>query len=197
MQGNLKEFVECLSDYHWCSKSAYLVDIFHELNLLNSGIQGKNENVLSSADKINAFRKKVTMWKKRIAAENLEMFPSTLKRNCPEISLLISNHLDNLLINLNKHFSSISVDQYDWVRSPFVGFEPSEGQFTLTEEELASVSTDRTLKLKHCELSLDTFWLLVEKKYPAIAEKALRFLLQFSISHLCEFGLSALTTIKH
>ena len=54
-QENLKEFVECLSDEHWCSKLAYLTDIFHKLNLLNSGMQGRNENILSSTDKINAF----------------------------------------------------------------------------------------------------------------------------------------------
>ena len=77
-------------------------------------------------------------------------------------------------------------------------FEPREGQFTLIEEEeLASISSDRTLKLKHSELSLDAFWLLVEKKYPAIAQKALRLLLLFSTSYLREFGFSALTTIKH
>ena len=83
MQENLKEFVECLSDYHWCLKFAYLANIFHELNLLNRSMQGRNENILSSTDKLNVFRKKVTVWKKRIAAENLEMFPSTLERNCP------------------------------------------------------------------------------------------------------------------
>ena len=124
------------------------------------------------------------------------MFPSTLKNNCPEIAPLILNHLDTLLKNLDKYFPSISIDQYEWVRSPFVEFEPSEGQFTLTEEELASISSDRTLKLKHSELSLDAFWLLVEKEYPTIAQKALRLLL-FSTSYLCEFGFSDLTTIKH
>ena len=92
----------------------------------------------------------------------------------------------------------ISIDQYDWVRNPFVEFEPSEEQFTLTEEEkLASVSSDKTLKLKHSELSLDAFWLLIEKKYPAIAQKALQLLGQVSTSYLCEFGFSALTTVKH
>ena len=65
------------------------------------------------------------------------------------------------------------------------------------QEELASISSDRTLKLKYSELSLDAFWLLVEKEYPVISQKALRLLLLFSTSHLCEFGFSALTTIKH
>ena len=125
------------------------------------------------------------------------MFRST-PSNCPKIAQLILNHLDTMLINLNKYFSSISVDQYDWVRSPFVEFEPSEEQFTLTEEEeLVSVSSNRTLQLKHSELSLDAFWLLVDKEYPAIARKALRLLVQFSTSYFCAFEFSALTTIKY
>ena len=132
---------------------------------LNGGMQGRNENILSSTDKINAFQKKL------IAAGNFEMFPST-PSNYPKLAQLILNHLDTLLINLDKYFLSISVDQYDRVRSPFVEFEPSEEQLTLIKEEFASVSSDRTLKLKHSELSLDAFWLLVEKEYPAIALKA-------------------------
>ena len=99
LQENLKELAECLSDDHWCSKLAYLADIFHELNLLNSGMQGRNENIWFSTDKIIAFQKKLAIRKKRIAAGNLEMFPSTLKSNCPEIAPPILNHLDTLLKN--------------------------------------------------------------------------------------------------
>ena len=105
LQENLKEFVECLSDDRWCSKLAYLADIFHEPNILNSGMQGRNENILSSTDKIIAFQKKVNIWKKRITAGNLEMFPSTLKSNCPEIPPLILNHLDTLLKKSRQIFS--------------------------------------------------------------------------------------------
>ena len=39
--------------------------------------------------------------------------------------------------------------------------------------------------------------LLVEKEYPAIAQKALRLLVKFLTSYLYELGFSALTTIKH
>ena len=198
LQEYLKEFAECLSDDNWCSKLVYLADIFHEPNLLNSSMQGRNENILSSTDKIIAFQKKLTIWKKHIAAGNLEMFSSTLKSNCSKIASLILNHLNTVLKNLDKYFPSISIDQYDWVRRPFVEFEPSEGQFNLTEEEeLAGISSDRTLKLKYSELSQDAFWLLVEEEYPTIAQKALQLLLLFSTSYLCEFGFSALTTIKH
>ena len=124
------------------------------------------------------------------------MFRST-PSNCPKIAQLILNHSETLLINLDKYFSSISIHQYDWVRSPFVKFEPSEEQFTLTEEELASVSSNRTLQLKYSELSLDAFWLLVDKEYPAIAQKVLQLLVQFSTSYFCAFRFSALTTIEY
>ena len=74
----------------------------------------------------------------------------------------------------------ISVDQYNWVRNPFVEFEPCQRQVILKEEEeLVSVASDRMLKLKHAELNSDAFWILVENEYPAIAQKALRLLLQF------------------
>jgi len=93
---------------------------------------------LLSTDKINAFQRKLKIWKKHTAAGNLEIFPSVFKRNCQQIRQLIMNHLDTLLTNLDKYFLSISVDQYDWIRNPFVEFEPSK-QFTLTEEDEAIV----------------------------------------------------------
>ena len=81
----------------------------------------------------------------------------------------------------------MSVDQYNWARNPFVEFETFQRQFTLREqEELVSIASDRMLKLKHSELNLVAFWILVENEYPAIAEEALRLLLRFSTSYtLC------------
>ena len=70
--------------------------------------------------------------------------------------------MDALLNSLSKYFPLISVDQYNWVRNPFVEFEQCEGQFTLKEEEeLVSIAIDRMLKLKHAELNLDAFWIQV------------------------------------
>jgi len=58
------------------------------------------------------------------------------------------------------YFPSISIDQYNWVRNPFVEFGPCQRQFTLKEEdELVSFASDRMLKLKHAELNLDAFWI--------------------------------------
>ena len=47
----------CLQLIRVCAKLAYLADIFH-LNELNTRMQGRNENLLTSTDKINGFRLK-------------------------------------------------------------------------------------------------------------------------------------------
>ncbi|XP_014775934.1 protein FAM200A [Octopus bimaculoides] len=102
LQENLKDFVECLSDDHWCPKLAYLADIFHELNLLNNGMQGRNENILFSTDKINTFQKKLTIWKKHIALGNItvhNIFSSL------QIYLMHFTNLNSISISLVNHSS--------------------------------------------------------------------------------------------
>lgn len=40
-------------------KMAYLADIINYLNTVNVGMRGKNENILTSSDKLSAFQKKI------------------------------------------------------------------------------------------------------------------------------------------
>ena len=51
------EFCNLLCDDGWKSKLAYLVDIFDHLNETNFNMLGKNENLLSAADKMRALQK--------------------------------------------------------------------------------------------------------------------------------------------
>ena len=48
------EFCDLIQNKIWCTKLAYLADIFEHLNKLNTSMQGKRENVLTSVDKICA-----------------------------------------------------------------------------------------------------------------------------------------------
>jgi len=50
----------------WCTKLAYLADIFNYSNTVNTNMQGKNENILTSTDKLSAFQKKISFWRTRI-----------------------------------------------------------------------------------------------------------------------------------
>ena len=87
--------------------------------------------------------------------------------NLIDISSLITNHLEFSIKGLDKYFPSISLEEYEWIRNPFL--ESLNVDFSLTEEEeLAGISNDRTLRMKHIELDLDSFWILTTKEYPSI-----------------------------
>jgi hypothetical protein len=192
------EFCECLNDEFWCAKLAYLADIFQHLNVVNSGLQGRNENLLSSIDKLVALQRKIKIWKSRISSGNFEMFPLVPANYSKEITPLIFDHLTTLEERIDHYFPSLSSEHYDWVRDPFVHIAGNTNILTLKEEEeLAELSSDRNLKLKHAEMFLDAFWIMTEKEHPNIAKRALHILLQFSTSYLCELGFSTLTNIKY
>ena len=63
----------------WCAKSAYMAGILQHLNELNIRMQGQNENILTSTDKINRFRSKMQLWQQCVKNTVLDMFSLTQK----------------------------------------------------------------------------------------------------------------------
>ena len=59
------DFVHLLKDKIWCTKLAYLSDIFVIFNNINLSIQGPNVNILNSTDKLVGFQKQITLWKNK------------------------------------------------------------------------------------------------------------------------------------
>ena len=193
---NHKIFSEYLKSEFWICCLAYLVDIFQHLNSLNKSMQGKNENILTSTDKMKAFQKKIAIWKRNSRDDNFEMFPSVSKTHVKKMMPIIAEHLTTLEEKLEFYFPSLNVDRYDWIRNPFIEIPTDAGLVLAEEEELACISSDRGLKIKYEELSLDKFWISIREEYPSTAKKALSVLIQFSTSYLCELGFSSLTNIK-
>ncbi len=194
----MSQYSELLENDTWCSKLAYLADIFQLLNAVNTSMQGRNENILTSTDKIKGLQQKIGIWKKRVATKSLEMFPLVAKTNHETILPLISSHLEALQNRLNHYFPSLDIEKYDWIRNPFVETSADDNQFSLEEEEqLAEITNDRTLKLSFKEKNLNCFWIEMCHNYPKIGLKAIKVLLQFSTSYLCELGFSSLTNIKN
>ena len=71
------DFCDCFDNELWCAKLAYayMADIFEHLNGVNTGLQGRNENLLSSTDKqLISLQRKINIWKSRIASGNIESF---------------------------------------------------------------------------------------------------------------------------
>ena len=201
-ENNKASFCECLESTNWQMKLAYLADIYQHLNNLNTSMQGAKDNILTSTDKLLAFKNKLSVWKKHLSRGNVEMFPLLLQVQTQTkyeyVIPLITSHLGSLSEKLHKYFPSLSSDMYDWVRNSFTEFSPStENLLSLQEEEeLSELQCDRTLKMKFNEVLLDKFWISAKREYPVISVKALNVLLQFSTSYLCEQAFSCLTIIK-
>ena len=118
------EFCNLLCDDSWKSKLEYLVDIFDHLNKTNSNMQGKNENLLSSADKMRALQEKVKVWSLQIQEGNSDMFFHFSKTNNKEMVSLVIKHLKSLQDKIEKYFPTVSTENNKWVRIHFYPWIP-------------------------------------------------------------------------
>ena len=162
---NHKVFSEYLKSEFWIRRLAYLVDIFQHLNNLNRSMQGKNENILTSTNKLSAFQKKLSIWKRNYINGNFEMFPSLSKTHVKEMMPIIIDHLTILQEELRFYFPSLNVNHYGWIRNPFMEIPTDAGLILAKEEELASISSDRELKIKHKVLSLEKCWISIKEAF--------------------------------
>jgi hypothetical protein len=88
-------------------------------------------------------------------------------------------------------------EKHDLIRQPFnVPSEKTKHLSLIAQEELAELSSDRTLQLVFRNKDMCDFWPTVKNEYPIVAELAVRVLVPFATSYLCESAFSALTHIK-
>lgn len=161
-------------------------------------MQGKNENILTSTDKLSAFQKNISFWRTRIVKKKktVDMFPS-VQNNINEIIPIITQHLELLEEKITKYFPAFNIEKYDWIRNSFFTTNTLIYEFTLQEEEeLITLSTDHTLKIKFSEITIEEFWIYIQTEFKNISEKAIKILLKFSTPYLCKYGFSTLTNIK-
>lgn len=67
---------------------------------------------------------------------------------------------------------------YEILLPRFVNFR------TKKRNQLITLSTDRALKIKFSEITLEEFWIFVQGEYLGLSTKTLKILLQFSTSYL-------------
>lgn len=84
-----------------------------------------------------------------------------------------------------------------WIINPFVANIGNNNLNMNEKESLIDLSSDSTLKFKfQSTLSKSQFWLSVKSEYPLLSEKAMKILIQFSTTYLCEKTFSSVTAIK-
>jgi len=106
----------------------------------------------------------------------------------------IVRHITALEDEFEQYFPEINGDELDLVRNPFrlqVEKIPNEYQ-----DEFLELKTDSSAKDIFDEKSLTEFWPLMINSYPKVTEKALRALIPFVSTYLCESGFSTHLQIK-
>ncbi|XP_052033368.1 zinc finger MYM-type protein 6 isoform X3 [Apodemus sylvaticus] len=190
-------------DEEWVAKLAYLADIFSLTNKLSSSLHGTMTTFFNLYNKVDVFRKKLKMWLKRAQDNDYDMFPlfsefvDSSDVSVRNIASIISEHLEGL--------SQIVHDCYPpkedlrvgnmWLMDPFASYQ--NNNLTDSEEEkLAALSSDTRFQSVHKSMSVTQFWVNAKTSYPELHEKAMKLLLPFSSTCLCDAVFSALTVSK-
>lgn len=194
--------------FSWLVNLAYLSDIFYQLNVLNLSLQGAEVNVFLVEDKIEAMVKKLKLWHHRIISKrdnSFDAFPNLkefLDSNEDKISeedrMLITHHLLNLEQNFREYFP-VSERKDNWIRDPFeVNVCDQDGLLTSVEEEqLIEISTDGALKTVFKNKSLSNFCGNLLETFPELSTKALKVLMPFQTTYLCEKTFSSVLYLKN
>ena len=140
------------------------------------------------------------MWIRRVQEKNtdaFEHFTEFVSQNnvaVDDLYTVVIEHLTSLAEYLDNFFPTGDVSENDWIRNPFTCHLTNlSGR---EQEQLADLSSDRTLQLKFGDDTLSAFWCSVANEYPLLAHKAMTVLLPFATTYLCEVSFSALANMK-
>lgn len=200
-----EDYTSFLVDDMWLSTLAYLSDVFSKLNELNLSLQGNSLTVLNAHDKIKGFERKLGLWVSCVKQRNFSPFP-TPESFFVENDLIIEkeicddicSHLETLRSQFENYFPSSKYDEFSWVRDPF-HCDIENNKLSLNErEQLIELSNDAGLKIKFQAEGMVNFWTSspVEREYSELYKGALKIIIQFASTYLCEKGFSSLTEIK-
>lgn len=190
------------NDEVWITKLAYLADIFNRLSDLNLSLQGSTKSPFVVMNKINAMVKKLIMIKVAVSKRNFESLPILerfLLENEIEINFEVINNISchcQMLVQSFEEYFKEDYSEYLWIRDPFLE-SPPESLSLADKEALIELSCDSSLQTEFKNIGLCEFWLNRESEYNSLSTKALKFLLPFTSTYLCESGFSAMLAIKN
>ncbi|XP_045121815.1 zinc finger BED domain-containing protein 5-like [Portunus trituberculatus] len=194
---------EAFTEENFQLSLAYLVDFFEAINNLNLKLQGKNTNIIAHSDVIRAFTEKIHLWKRKVQVGNFSTFSHlnellSEKRKLEQYDFTkeVLSHLDSLAEEFMRYFPEVTMDNSLWtlVQNPFN--TDVELLLDSLQEEAIDLKCDSSAKRDFETMKLEEFWLKYLPMYPKVGEEALRVILPFSSTYLCEAGFSALVVLK-
>ncbi|XP_076038362.1 zinc finger BED domain-containing protein 5-like isoform X1 [Oratosquilla oratoria] len=118
---------DCFKDAAWLAKLAYLSDIFTHLNELNLDMQGRNHTMVDIGEKIVSFKKKLALWREKLAKGKIAAFPelSAMLEDSsdiflPDIRNIVEDHLRNLQEEMDRYIpENVDLKKHSWIRNAF------------------------------------------------------------------------------
>jgi hypothetical protein len=113
------------------------------------------------------------------------------------ITTEIPGHLNASKKNCHCYFleEMRNCQQQNWIANPYQG-DMTTGISTEAGQELIDLSEDTSLKRDFNRRKLTQFWLSVQQTCPTLSTEAMKVLLPFSSSYICEVGFSAMVGMK-
>ena len=194
--------IEELSDPAWIADLAFLVDITHELNLLNVKLQVRGQLITSMFDHVRGFETKLLLWERQVRSGNYYHFPccksiKDTNANAVMNDELYATKIKQLHSEFQRRFSDFRSNDclFKLFSLPFsvsVDDAPAEMQI-----ELIDLQCNEKLKMKFGQVSLQVFYKsLPPHSFPVLRSHAATMLCLFGSSYLCEQAFSSMKIAK-
>ena len=102
----------------------------------------------------------------------------------------IFKHFSTLESKFERYFLEITNDEFDFVRNPFTFFV--EKLSDECQDKFSELINDFSARQGYHEKLLTQFWIEIKNSYSKTTEKALRILIPYMFTWLCEAGFSTL-----
>lgn len=165
-------------------------------------MQGESITILTASEKIRGFKMKIAAWLQRAKSDNFDSFETlsnfVFETSCPVAENLkadIIEHLEQLQKSLTSYFPPTTQD-LEWLRNPFQENIDREQYGAKEGDQLIDIASDSTLKDKFKKMNINHFWSGIQNEYPEISNRAVKILLPFATTYLCESGFSSYCATK-
>lgn len=186
--------VPVLSDPKWLMDLAFLVDITHELNVLNKKLQGQGQLVSVAYDNVRAFATKLVLWKAQLSHKNLCHFPAC-KALMDSGTTFSGEKYADTIGKLQEEFDHRFADfkthraTFNIFADPF-SFDVEDAPPVL-QMELIDLQCNTELKAKFREVSgktveLGRFLRELPPSFPELSRVFKRTMCLFGSTYLCE-----------
>ena len=122
----------------------------------------------------------------------LENYSVTLDQ---KVKKHILEHLSGIQKTFSEYFPS-QTDNFSCVKNPFAESSDAETLSIKEKENLIDISTDTILETTFRQIEIVTFWIQLLDEYPKNSERAVKVLMPFLTTYLCERSFSLYIVIK-